>query len=198
VVSGVVEKALAAGALGPGCPAPLTATERAFLDAVKLTRTSLGGLADAQGWYLRRLVPLLMFGCLALAVHAPASADAPAVHAHVHCAVGAAALGTAVVGHLAWRVLKRARDDEQQAAPSAALFSLSALQSGAGSGGDSGDRADAAVLVVSIVALVPVYAWAAALRLLLPGPTFALHRQVLEAGKECYEAVVLNDFLLFM
>jgi electron transfer flavoprotein alpha/beta subunit len=40
---------------------------------------------------------------------------------------------------------------------------------------------------VSILLMVPVYAWASALKLLLPGPTFAIERQLLDTAKECYE-----------
>lgn len=192
-MSGVVRKAMRER--GGHAGAALSATERVFLDAVKITRSSLGSVADAQGWYLRRLVPLMMFGCLALAVHArtvgdlafaalaeledglsgdPAGGDGLAhtavaqsfmapANAHVRVAVGAAAAGTLVVGRLMWRLLLRA------------------------------DRDPSAVLVASCVAIVPVYAWACALRLLLPGPAFVLHRQVLEAAKECYEAVSLES-----
>jgi len=35
--------------------------------------------------------------------------------------------------------------------------------------------------------MVPVYAWASALKLLLPGPQFTIERQLLDASKECYE-----------
>lgn len=35
--------------------------------------------------------------------------------------------------------------------------------------------------------MVPVYAWASALKLLLPGPHFDVERQLLDASKECYE-----------
>ena len=53
-------------------------------------------------------------------------------------------------------------------------------------------------LVLSICAMVPLYAVASNIKLHLRGEEHVLSRQLLDAAKECYEAVVLYDFLELM
>ena len=53
-------------------------------------------------------------------------------------------------------------------------------------------------LIVSICAMVPLYAVASNVKLHLRGAPHAFSRQLLDAAKECYEAVVLYDFLELM
>ena len=53
-------------------------------------------------------------------------------------------------------------------------------------------------LVLSICAMVPLYAVASNIKLHMRGAEHKLSRQLLDAAKECYEAVVLYDFLELM
>lgn len=156
----------------------LSATEKLFLDAVKIHRSELGKVVDNQGYYFKRLVPLVYFCLVVISIYARYFDSSALINEassaffgpgawHVRCALGAAAFSTVVAGQQALNHLSRAVDSS-------------------------------APLVVTIVCLCPVYAWASAIKLLLPGQVFGLHRHVLDAAKEVYEAVVLNDLLKLM
>ena len=136
----------------------LSATEKLFLDAVKIHRSELGKVVDNQGYYFKRLVPLVYFCLVVISIYARYFDSSALINEassaffgpgawHVRCALGAAAFSTVVAGQQALNHLSRAVDSS-------------------------------APLVVTIVCLCPVYAWASAIKLLLPGQVFGLHRHV--------------------
>jgi hypothetical protein len=156
----------------------LSSASAAFVEAVAIERSRLGELASQQAAAFKLAVPAIL-GAAAGACLFASLTDEKGFGAvvgatlfgpdkwPVRVSAAAAVAATAVIGKLVKEHVDEPNDD------------------------------GSSVLVIAIVAMVPLYAWASALKIMLP-PDYTTYRSVLEAVKECYEAVVLHDFLALM
>jgi len=148
--------------------------------ATLLNRSRTGAVATGVTSALRAVVPAVLMIALLAAIHLQGSVKQIAT-----------AEATQITPWLLWVALGCA-------GLSTVVFVLILSQHGQKFESSPPEAKEASLLVIAICAMVPLYAFASALKLLLPGDEFALSRALIEGAKECYEAVVLHDFLELM
>ena len=154
-----------------GLTAARSALEKQMMHsaATLLNRSRTGAVATGVTSALRAAVPAVLMIALLAAIHLQGSMkqSATAEAAQITPVLLWVALGCALL--------------------STVVFVLILSQHGQKFENSPAEVKEASLLVIAICAMVPLYAFASALKLLLPGDEFAFSRALIEGAKECYE-----------